>query len=108
MTRSVFPRGSSAPVKATPAVSSTGYHDLVVLAISKTLCAWPFLLDDTDARNASSTSVSRSRGSDRETHNLWRHEIPVDANLAFWVPQAIKKGEMKCGRRERSWFRQHV
>jgi hypothetical protein len=37
VTRSVFPRGSSAPVKATPAVSSTEHHDLVVLAILKAL-----------------------------------------------------------------------
>lgn len=70
-------------MKATLAVSSTEYHDLVVLAISKALGDWPSLLDATDPRNASSTSVSRSRGNDRETHNLWRHEIPVDANLEF-------------------------
>jgi hypothetical protein len=47
------------------------------------ICNWSSLLDDTDPRNASSTSVSRSRDNARETHNLWRHEIPVDANLAF-------------------------
>jgi hypothetical protein len=70
-------------VKAAPVVSSTGYHGLAALAISEALYNWPSLLDDTDPRNASSTSVRRSRGNARETHSLWRHEIPVDANLAF-------------------------
>lgn len=101
MTRCVFPRDSSEAVKVAPAVSSAGYHGLAALATSEASCS-VFLLDGTDCLNASSTSVSRSRGNARETLSLWRHEIPVDANLAFWVPQAIKKGEMKCGRRERS------
>jgi hypothetical protein len=41
------------------------------------------LLDDTNSRNASKTSVSLSRGKARETLSLCRQEIPVDANLAL-------------------------
>jgi hypothetical protein len=61
------------------------------------------ILEETDSFRASRTSFSLSLGKARETLSLWRHDTPVAANLALWVLQAMRNGEMKCGRREMSW-----
>jgi hypothetical protein len=53
------------------------------------------ILRETESLNASRTSVNRSLGKARETLSLWRPETPVEPNFAFWVLQAIRKGDMK-------------
>jgi len=58
------------------------------------------VLNGTDSFKASRTAFNRSLGKALETLSLWRQETPVDANFALCVPHAMRKGVMKCGRRE--------
>lgn len=97
----VLQMGNSEPVKVRLGGSSTAHHDLDALAFSLNR-RQDLVLDETDSLKDSKTSASLSFGRALDTPSLWRQETPVAANLALRVLQAMRKGDMNCGRREMS------